>query len=62
MLRSFSGMMMPQSAVIYAKPLPEVEFLVDAATEGVAEKREWSDKFFDPIEQLRNADAQKHTA
>jgi phytoene synthase len=55
-------MMMPQSAVIYAKPLPEVQFLVDAATEGVAEKREWSDKFFDPIQQLRNADAQKHTA
>ena len=62
MLRSISGMMMPQSAVIYAKPLPEVQFLVDAATEGVAEKREWSDKFFDPIQQLRNADAQKHTA
>ena len=54
-------MMMPQSAVIYAKSLPEVQFLVDAATEGVA-KQEWSDKFFDPIQQLRNADAQKHTA
>ncbi|MCY4153255.1 MAG: phytoene/squalene synthase family protein [Aestuariivita sp.] len=30
-LRAGATMVMPQSAVIYAKPLPEVEFLVDAA-------------------------------
>lgn len=30
-LRCVSGMIMPQSAVLYSKPLPEVAFLVDAA-------------------------------
>ncbi len=62
MLRAISGTVMPQSAVIYAKPLPEVAFLVDAAAEGFPEKREWSDKLFDPMEQLHHIDRQKHPA
>ena len=56
MLRTISGTVMPQSAVIYAKPLSEVAFLVDAATKGFPEKRHWSDKLFDPIEQLKHMD------
>ena len=56
MLRTISGTVMPQSAVIYAKPLSEVVFLVDAATKGFPEKRHWSDKLFDPIEQLKHMD------
>ena len=59
MLRTISGTVMPQSAVIYAKPLSEVVFLVDAAAKGFPEKREWSDKIFDPMERLNHMDKQK---
>ena len=59
MLRTISGTVMPQSAVIYAKPLSEVVFLVDAAAKGFPEKREWSDKIFDPMEKLNHMDRQK---
>ena len=62
MLRAISGTVMPQSAVIYAKPLPEVAFLVDAAAEGFPKKREWSDKLFDSMEQLHHIDRQKYPA
>ena len=62
MLRAISGTVMPQSAVIYAKPLSEVAFLVDAAAMGFPEKREWSDKIFDPMEQLSHIDRQKRPA
>lgn len=61
-LRAISDTVMPQSAVIYAKPLSEVSFLVDAAAKGFPEKREWSDKLFDSMEQLSHIDRQKHTA
>ena len=53
---------MPQSAVIYAKPLPEVQFLVDAATEGIPEVPEWSEKFFGAMEQLRNVEKRNYQA
>ena len=59
MLRTISDTVMPQSAVIYAKPLSEVVFLVDAAAKGFPEKREWSDKIFDPMEKLNHMDRQK---
>ena len=61
-LRTISSSFMPQSAVIYAKPLPEVQFLVDVATQGVPEVPEWSDKFFGAMEQLRNVDQKKYEA
>ena len=60
--RTISGSLMPQSAVIYAKPLPEVQFLVDAATKGIPEVPEWSEKLFGAMEQLRNVDQQKYQA
>lgn len=37
MLRSSAGLLLPKSAVLYAPPLPEVAFLVDAAAEQSAE-------------------------
>ena len=61
-LRTMSGFLMPQSAVVYAKPLQEVQFLVDAATEGFPEKPEWSDKLFGAMEQLRSIDRTKYHA
>jgi phytoene synthase len=38
-LQSGMSMVMPQSAVLYAKPLPEVRFLVDAAARRVEPSR-----------------------
>ena len=61
-LRTISSCLMPQSAVIYAKPLPEVQFLVDAATEGIPEVPEWSEKFFGAMEQLRNVEKRNYQA
>ncbi len=61
-LRTMSGFLMPQSAVVYAKPLQEVQFLIDAATEGFPEKPEWSDKLFGAMEQLRSIDRTKYHA
>ncbi|KIC47896.1 15-cis-phytoene synthase [Tateyamaria sp. ANG-S1] len=41
---------MPQSAVLYAKPLPEVQFLVDAAAKGARTSR--SDSLFEALAAL----------
>ncbi|APX14186.1 15-cis-phytoene synthase [Tateyamaria omphalii] len=41
---------MPQSAVLYAKPLPEVQFLVDAAAKGARASR--SDSLFEALAAL----------
>ena len=43
-------MVMPRSAVLYAKPLDEVRFLVDAAASGVKETR--SDRIFEALAAL----------
>ena len=58
-LRTVAGLMMPQSAVLYAKPLPEVDFLVTAVSSEADTKPEWSDKFFDAMAQLKNQDNKK---
>ncbi|MEO1364922.1 MAG: squalene/phytoene synthase family protein, partial [Pseudomonadota bacterium] len=47
---SASSTVMPQSAVLYAKPLPEVQFLVDAAAKGARPSR--SDSLFDALAAL----------
>ncbi|WP_223421460.1 15-cis-phytoene synthase [Tateyamaria pelophila] len=44
------SMVMPQSAVLYAKPLPEVAFLVDAAARNTAPDR--SDSLFEALAAL----------
>ncbi|MAT87350.1 MAG: phytoene synthase [Aestuariivita sp.] len=58
-LRAASGLVMPQSAVLYAKPLPEVDFLVTAVSSETENKPEWSDKFFDAMAQLKSHDNKK---
>lgn len=45
-----TSMLMPQSAVLYAKPLPEVQFLVNAAATGSRASR--SDSLFDALATL----------
>ena len=58
-LRTASGVVMPQSAVVYAKPLPEVDFLVTAVSPEAAAQPEWSDKFFAAMAQLKAHDNKK---
>ena len=53
---------MPQSAVLYAKPLPEVQFLVDAAAEQASGKRDWRDKIVLAMQQLREGDIAKNSS
>ena len=42
-LRTGASVMMPQSAVVYARPLPEVAFLVDAAARKTPARPFWGD-------------------
>ena len=58
-LRSASSLVMPQSAVLYAKPLEEVKFLVDAAADEKYDSRDWADQFCDAMAQLRKFDKMK---
>ncbi len=50
-LQTAVGAVMPRSAVLYARPLPEVQFLVDAAARGVRQA-ERSDALFDVLATL----------
>ena len=50
-LQTAVGAVMPRSAVLYARPLPEVQFLVDAAARGVPQA-ERSDALFDVLATL----------
>ena len=54
MLRSGISMVMPKSAVIYARPLPEVAFLVDAAATRSAPAPSRSDALLDALAALEN--------
>ncbi len=49
-LQAGASLVMPRSAVLYAKPLDEVSFLVDAAAEGAAASR--LDSLFDALSAL----------
>ncbi|QBF34155.1 15-cis-phytoene synthase [Thalassococcus sp. S3] len=58
MLRTGVTLVMPRSAVVYAEPLPEVAFLVDAA--GAAERASRSDALIDVLNTLeRRSRAQR---
>lgn len=45
--------LMPRSAVVYARPLDEVAFLIDAAAERRAARTDWSDAIVGVFTQLR---------
>lgn len=51
-LRSGATMVMPRSALLYAKPLEEVSFLVDAAARRPLEARSRPDAFINALAQL----------
>ncbi|MCT4682176.1 MAG: phytoene/squalene synthase family protein [Roseicyclus sp.] len=55
-LRAGSVTVFPQSAVIYAKPLPEVAFLVEAAAHPDAAKTGWGEGVLSVLSQLEARD------
>jgi len=56
MLRAGAVTAFPQSAVIYARPLPEVAFLVDAAAYPDAAKTGWGENVLSVLSQLESHD------
>ena len=59
-LKTASITLMPQSAVVYAKPLKEVEFLIDSVTEGLPQNQRWSDKILSIMDHLRHMDKKRN--
>lgn len=57
MLRAGGTMVMPRSAVIHARPLPEVAFLVEAAADRMAPARDWSEALYSTMATLKGQDA-----
>ena len=60
--RSAGTMAMPQSAMLYARPLPEVAFLVDAAAERRAPRQSWSDTVCSALAQVTLTDNSRRRA
>ncbi|MEJ6393245.1 phytoene/squalene synthase family protein [Gymnodinialimonas sp. 2305UL16-5] len=55
-LRSVNVSILPMSAVIYAKPLPETAFLVEAAAHPTPDRSTWSDPLLSVLTQLKARD------
>lgn len=61
-LRAGASAVMPRSALLYAKPLPENAFLVEAAAlDGVA-RQDWSDTLHATLADLKRRDADRRAA
>lgn len=56
-LRTAAGMLTPTSPVIYARPLPETAFLVEAAADNSAPASDWSDTLYETMAGLKTQDA-----
>lgn len=56
-LRATAGMVTPTSPVIYARPLPETAFLVEAAAKTRAPVNDWSDTLYETMAGLKVQDA-----
>jgi len=56
MLRAGATYVMPRSAMIYARPLPECAFLVDAAAARAPQRGDWSDTLYATMAQLKARD------
>ncbi len=55
-LRAGGTMVMPRSAVIHARPLPEVAFLVEAAADSAPPARDWSEALYSTMATLKARD------
>ena len=61
-LRAGATVVMPRSAVIYARPLPETAFLVTAAGDGSDSARDWSETLYATMATLKSTDAARRSA
>ncbi|MEM1362096.1 MAG: phytoene/squalene synthase family protein [Pseudomonadota bacterium] len=62
MLRAGSTTVMPSSALLYAEPLAETKFLVDAAAANEPQKPIWSDALYDTLSRLKEQDQTRSAA
>lgn len=60
--RSGAASVMPRSAILHARPLPEVEFLITAAARPAARQDEWSDRLITLFADLAQRDRQSAQA
>ena len=60
--QSLVSMILPAPATVFAKPLPQTEFLVEAAKIQGTTDLNWSGKFLSVIDQLKNHDQKKMSA
>ncbi len=61
-LRAGASHVMPRSALLYAPPLPECAFLVEAAQQGAAVRQGWSDGLMATFAQLAERDRARRDA
>jgi len=61
-LRAGGTLMMPRSAVIHARPLPETAFLVDAAADRVTRQKDWSSTLYSTMATLKTKDLEYREA
>ncbi len=60
MLRAGSTLVLPRSPMIYAKSLPETEFLVYAAAQDAVPVQDWSDTLYEALARLKAQDMERH--
>ena len=62
MVRTAGTLVMPRSAVIYARPLPETAYLVEAAAQSAEQPQDWSDALYATLSTLKQKDAVRREA
>ena len=58
-IQSLASMVLPAPATVYAKPLPQTKFLVEAAKRQETYASNWSSRFVSVIDQLKTYDKKK---
>jgi phytoene synthase len=61
MLRAGGSMILPGSPVIYARALPETEFLVRAAAQDAPRAADWSDTLYEALARLKAQDIERES-
>ncbi|NBD29077.1 MAG: squalene/phytoene synthase family protein [Alphaproteobacteria bacterium] len=61
-LRSAASVVTPTSPVIYARPMPETAFLVEAAADERTPRTDWSETLYDTLAGLKAQDALRRDA
>lgn len=61
MLRAGGTVILPRSPLIYAKSLPETEFLVRAAAQDAPRVADWSDTLYEALARLKAQDLERET-